>query len=245
MNKDLKQKNKVNGEARQGELRSKRGYPGVEGALGCKVNGECSAGVMRYIHALYEQKAFQIKEEPFTLHHGGESHLFLNHSVFLAKAENLALLAELYEGLIPSDLKEYKLGAVDSVMSPIITGMLVRELEKDVLVVKEKKLEHGLQNKIYGNTDGEVVLVDDVTTTGTILIKSAESLREAGAVVNYALLSACRDDAALKNLAEANITPLYVATYEEIIRELWDTLTEAEQKIVKKEIRNKNYNWNL
>jgi orotate phosphoribosyltransferase len=110
-------------------------------------------------------------------------------------------------------------------MSPVITGILAIELKKDILIIKEKKLDHGLENIIYGNINGEVILIDDVSSTGTILVNAAIELRKNGAIVRYALLSACRDNTALDNLKKANIKPLYIATYEEIINELWDSLT--------------------
>lgn len=198
-----------------------------------------------YIDAIYAQKAFLIRDELFTLHRGGTSHLFLSHSHFLSQYKNLKLLSELYASMIPSDVSDYSLAAVDSVMSPVVTGMLSLKLEKDVVVIKEKKLEHGLENQLYGKPQKEVILIDDVTSTGTILINAAELLRKDNVVVRYAILSACRDLQAIEKLKEAHITCLFIATYEEIITTLWPQLTESEKNCVRDEVKVKGYAWHL
>jgi orotate phosphoribosyltransferase len=198
----------------------------------------------RYIEAVYREKAFLITEEKKKLHHGGESHIFLNHNQFLSKFDNLKLLTDIYAELIPK-LAAYTLGAVDSIMSPVFCGLLAAKLEKNVTVIKEKKLEHGLENKIYGDVKGEVVLIDDVTSTGALLVNAAQALSEKGAIVRYAIVSACRDESATLNLKKAGIKVLYVATYEEILQTLWKSLSVPEKKWVKEEISEKHYSWKL
>ena len=199
----------------------------------------------QYIRAIYSEKAFQFKEEYVTLHHGGESHLYLNHNQFLSRFQYLDLLCTIYQKMVPVELKEYKLGAVDSVMSPVLCGLLSAKLRKDVVVTKEKKLGHGLQSNVYGNAEGNVVLVDDVTSTGAILVNAAAALREKGAIVTHAILSACRDKSAIETLDRVKIRAIYVATYEEIVRNLWDTMTEAQRHIVMRETTEKHYDWSV
>lgn len=199
----------------------------------------------QYIQAIYREKAFLIKEEYIKLHHGGESHLYLNHNQFLSKFANLRLLTDLYQQLLPNSVGNYKLGAVDSIMSPILCGLMAMKLQKDIVVIKEKELAHGLENKIYGDAAGEIILIDDVTSTGAILVNAANALREKGAAVKYALVSACRDMSAVNNLAKAGIKAFYIATYEEIIKNLWNALSEKEKEIARKENEEKEYHWQL
>ncbi|MBI4066998.1 hypothetical protein HY407_01340 [Candidatus Gottesmanbacteria bacterium] len=198
-----------------------------------------------YITTLYREKAFIIKKEYIKLHHGGESHLYMNHSIFLSSYKNFSLLSQIYIELLPKSLKTYQLGSVDSVMSPIISGFLASILKKDVVITKEKKMEHGIENKIYGNPSGEVVLIDDVTTSGTILINAAQALKEKGASVNYAILAACRDLTAIERLKAVGIKTNFIATYEEIAKTLWNKLTQEEKAIIKKEVQERGYNWKL
>lgn len=199
----------------------------------------------KYIAALYKEGALLIKENKFRLHHGGESHIFLNHSIFLTSYKNLELLSKIYKELLPKSLNNYKIGVVDSVMSPVICGLLAMKLKKDIVITKENKKEHGIESKTYGNTRGEIILIDDVTTTGSILINAAKTLRHQGANIRYALLSACRDLSAIENLQNEGIQAYYVATYEEVIKTLWNTLTKKERILVQQEVKDKNYNWKL
>ncbi len=166
----------------------------------------------KYIQALYREKAFIIKKDYIKLHHGGESHLYMNHSIFLSSYQNFELLSQIYLQLLPKTLKNYKLGCVDSVMSPVICGFLGALLKKDIVITKEKKMEHGMENKVYGNPSGEIVLIDDVTSTGTILTNAAHALKEKGATVHYAILSACRDLTAIKRLKSLGIKTYFIAS---------------------------------
>lgn len=199
----------------------------------------------KYIEALYREKAFIIKKDYIKLHHGGESHLYLNHSIFLSSYDNFDLLSQIYMQLLPKSLTYYKLGSVDSIMSPVICGFLAAKLKRDIVITKEKKVEHGIENKIYGDTKDEIILIDDVTTTGTILVNATKALRDKGSSVRFAILSACRDQTAIERLKSIGITTNFVTTYEEVTKILWNTLTREEKDIIIQEVREKNYNWNL
>lgn len=198
-----------------------------------------------YVNAIYTEKAFLVKEEPFKLHHGGESHLYLNHREFLSKYKYLDLLTNIYIELIPKDLTDFKLGALDSQMSPILCGLISAKLKKDIVIIKENETKNGLEQKIYGNPSGEIVFIDDMTSTGTMPINAAKELRNKGALVNYLIVSACRDLSAVKNTAKENIKTIYVATFEDIIKNLWSKLSELEKDTIQQEIREKNYSWKL
>lgn len=198
-----------------------------------------------YINAIYVEKAFLVKEEPFKLHHGGESHLYLNHREFLSRYKYLDLLTNIYIELIPKDLRNFKLGALDSQMSPVLCGLIAGKIKKDIVIVKENKTENGLEQKIYGDPSGEIILIDDMSSTGTMPINAAKELRKKGAIVNYLIVSACRDLSAVENTAEENIKTIYIATFEEIIKILWPKLTVAEINIIKTEVKEKKYDWKL
>jgi orotate phosphoribosyltransferase len=199
----------------------------------------------QYIEAIHKEKAFLVKEEPFTLHHGGESHFYLNHREFLSQYKYLDLLANIYVELIPKDLGDFKLGALDSQMSPVLCGLIAGKIKKDIVIVKENKTENGLEQKIYGDASGNIVLIDDMTTSGTLAINAAKALREQGVAVEYLIVSSCRDLTAVEKTEKENIKTLYVATFEEILKALWSKLSDSEKNTARKEIEEKNYNWKL
>ena len=121
----------------------------------------------RYVNGIYKTKSLLIKEEPFTLKSGGKSHIYLNHRNFLVKSEYLAVVAEMYSHSIQEHVNNYQLGVVDSVMSPIIVGAISAAHENDLIIIRSKKLEHGVKLDIFGECRGEVVIVDDMTSTGS------------------------------------------------------------------------------
>jgi len=194
---------------------------------------------------IHRERAFLIRKEPFTLRQGGTSRLYLNHREFLSHHKHLKLLADVYIALLPKTLRSYKLVATDSVMSPILTGMLSARLKKDIVSVREKTGEHGLEKTVYGIANGEGILIDDVASSGTVLVNATKTLRDVGMTVRYAIVSACRDLEPVQKLKAIGITALYVATYEEIIRLLWPNLDATERSIVKQEIKEKTLPWKL
>lgn len=111
--------------------------------------------------------------------------------------------------------------------------------------MKENKTEYGLEQKIYGDPSGEIVLVDDMTSTGSMPMNAAKELRTKGAAVNYLIVSACRDLSAVENTAKENIKTIYVVTFEEILKKLWSKLSDSEKNTVREEMEEKNYAWKL
>src|SRR5579872_6278137 len=188
-----------------------------------------------YVEGIYETKALLIREQPFTLQSGQQSHIYLNHRNFLAKSKYLQLVAKIYLQLIDNVLKDYKLAVVDSVMSPIIVGAMCTLSNKDLTIVKSAKLEHGTKEDIYGECSGEIVIIDDMTSTGGTIIEAARKIRNAGGTVNHAANSACRDKSPADNLANEKITLLYIANFDEIISSLVSYLSEKEKELVKLE----------
>jgi orotate phosphoribosyltransferase len=188
-----------------------------------------------YMEAVYKTEAFMIKEEPFDLQSGGKSHLYLNHRIFLSRYNYIELIARIYLQLLAPVVKHYLLCAVDSVMSPILVGAMSVLDKKDIVVVKSKRSEHGVKDDIYGRIAGEVVVVDDMSSTGSTLIEAARKIRDKGGLVRYAVVSACRDQRAHENLSTEKLELLSIASFREIIDYLKPRLTPVEKELVKGE----------
>jgi orotate phosphoribosyltransferase len=190
---------------------------------------------LQYIEGIYQTKALLIKADAFTLQSGKKSHIYLNHRHFLSNHHYLKLIAEIYHQLASAVDGDYMLGAVDSIMSPIIVGAMSGLFERDYVVIRKTPLSHGTQEYIYGAIKKEVVLIDDMTSTGDTLIDAAEKIREKRGTVRYAIISAYRDNTAIKNLQDQHIQPLTIASFEEIIKQLHSSLTPQEKEILMKE----------
>ena len=186
----------------------------------------------QYIKGIYETKALLIKEEAFTLQSGKKSHLYLNHRHFLSKALYLSLIATIYSEFAKSMVGDYVLGAVDSIMSPIIVGAMSILLNRDYVVIRNVSMSHGTQEAIYGEIKHPILLVDDMTSTGGTLIEAAKLIRARGGVVSFGIISAYREESAIKNLKQHGIEPICIASFKEIIDFLYPQLSQREKEIV-------------
>ncbi len=185
-----------------------------------------------YIANIYKTKALLIKEQPFTLQSGKKSHIYLNHRNFLSHHSYLSLIAKTYYVLAENIKTDYMLGAVDSIMSPIIVGAMSTLFNKDYIVTRRTPLTHGTQEYIYGEIKTNVVLIDDMTSTGDTLIDAAEKIRGRGGVVKYAIISAYRENTAIENLLKKDIQTLSIASFAYVIKSLEQTLSPQEKAIV-------------
>jgi orotate phosphoribosyltransferase len=94
------------------------------------------------------------------------------------------------------------LGAV-----PLVAVTSVETGTPYVIARKETK-EYGTGNRIEGNLeDGEeVVVLEDIATTGQSAIDAIEALREAGAVVNRVLVVVDREEGAREAIESHGVT---------------------------------------
>jgi orotate phosphoribosyltransferase len=75
------------------------------------------------------------------------------------------------------------------------------------VVVRKETKEYGTGNRIEGCLDDgeEVVVVEDVATTGTSAAEAVEALREAGAEVRRVLVVVDREEGARETLAGSGV----------------------------------------
>ncbi|MEF8822289.1 MAG: orotate phosphoribosyltransferase, partial [Halovenus sp.] len=75
------------------------------------------------------------------------------------------------------------------------------------VIVRKKAKEYGTGNQIEGRfEDGEeIVVLEDIATTGQSAIDAVEALRDAGAVVDRVLVVVDREEGAAENLAKHDI----------------------------------------
>jgi orotate phosphoribosyltransferase len=73
--------------------------------------------------------------------------------------------------------------------------------------VRKKPKEHGTQRMIEGDPDvkGVAVVVDDVATTGSSILRAVGALKEAGFTVRDALVVVDRDEGAAQALEKGGV----------------------------------------
>jgi orotate phosphoribosyltransferase len=186
----------------------------------------------RYVNGVYETKSLLIHQEPFELKSGGRSHIYLNHNNFLTRGEYLKVVAELYLASIPQTPNRYKLGVVDSIMSPIIVGAMSAQAGLDVVVIKARKQTHGVKDDVFGDASGEIILIDDMTSTGSTISDAAKKIRAHGGVVKGAIVSASRNQKARENLLKEEIELTSIFTFDQIIELLNPRLGSRELDLI-------------
>lgn len=83
------------------------------------------------------------------------------------------------------------------------------------IVVRKEQKQHGTGRRIEGELDafagGEVLLIDDVVTTGGASLKAVEALRSAGLKLEHGICIVDREEGGRENLAQhgVNLHSLY------------------------------------
>lgn len=164
------------------------------------------------VDALKEADAVQYGE--FELSHGGTSDYYIDKYLFETDPNSLNQIAEAFSGKVDSTkLAGVALGAV-----PLVSATSIETGNPYVIVRKEQK-GYGTQNRIEGRLeeDEEVVVIEDVATTGTSAAEAVETLREAGARVNRVLVVIDREEGAREKLAEHDADLEAILTASELL----------------------------
>ena len=164
------------------------------------------------IAALRDADAVQYGE--FELSHGGTSEYYVDKYLFETDPHCLELIAEAFAERIGDEkLAGVALGAV-----PLVAVTSVETGQPYVIARKQKK-EYGTGNLIEGRLDDgeEVVVLEDIATTGQSAVDAVEALREAGATVDRVIVVVDRDEGGRENLAEIDVELESLVTAEELL----------------------------
>lgn len=152
------------------------------------------------IAALREAEAVQFGE--FELSHGGTSDYYVDKYLFETDPHCLELVAEAFaERVGDTKLAGVALGAV-----PLVAVTSV-ETGNPYVIARKKAKEYGTAKRIEGRLDEgeEVVILEDIATTGQSAVDAAEALREAGAVVDRVIVVVDREEGASELLAQHDL----------------------------------------
>ena len=164
------------------------------------------------IDRLREAEAVRFGE--FELSHGGTSNYYVDKYVFETDPDCLDAIAQAFAEHVDGEtLGGVALGAV-----PLVAVTSVKADRPYVIVRKEAK-EYGTGNRIEGAFDDgeEIVVIEDIATTGQSAIDAVEALREAGATVERVLVVVDREEGARENLAEHDIELQSLVTASELL----------------------------
>ncbi|MEF8774946.1 MAG: orotate phosphoribosyltransferase [Haloarculaceae archaeon] len=164
------------------------------------------------IDALRDADAVRFGE--FELAHGGTSSYYVDKYVFETNPACLSVVAEAFAKRVDDEtLAGVALGAVPLVaVTSVETGL-------PYVIVRKATKEYGTGNRIEGSlpADGEVVVLEDVATTGTSAAEAVAALREAGATVNRVLVVVDREEGARERLAEEDVAIEALLSADELL----------------------------
>jgi len=169
------------------------------------------------IDALRAADAVQFGE--FELSHGGTSDYYVDKYRFETEPGCLEQIAASFaERLAAIGEDDTKLAGVALGAVPLVAVTSVETGTPYVIVRKQRK-EYGTANLVEGELDDgeEVVVLEDIATTGQSAADAVEGLREAGATVNRVLVVVDRQEGAEELLAEHDVELEALVTAEELL----------------------------
>ncbi|KDE58170.1 orotate phosphoribosyltransferase [Halostagnicola sp. A56] len=165
------------------------------------------------IEALRAADAVRFGE--FELSHGGTSEYYVDKYLFETDPDCLAAIAEAFADRLAAD---DKLGGVALGGVPLAAATSVAAGVPYVIARKQRK-DYGTANLVEGRLeDGEeVVVVEDIVTTGTSLVDAVEALRDAGATVERALVVVDREEGGRETVEDAGVEMESLVTASELL----------------------------
>jgi len=165
------------------------------------------------IDALRAADAVQFGE--FELSHGGTSEYYVDKYLFETDPGCLELIAEAFADKLESD---DKLGGVALGGVPLAAATSV-EADVPYVIARKQRKDYGTANLVEGRLEEgeEVVVLEDIVTTGTSLVDAIEALRDAGATVERALVVVDRQEGGRENVEDADVEMEALVTAEELL----------------------------
>lgn len=175
--------------------------------------------------------------DPFTWASGWKSPIYCDNRITLSYPpirnyirESIAKYVEMEYGK-PDVIAGVATGAIG-------IGVLVAEyLGLPFVYVRPEAKSHGRQNQIEGHLEKgqNVVVIEDLISTGKSSLNAVKALQEAGAnVKGMVAIFSYGFDVATNNFEEANITLHTLSNYESLLEQALDTkyITSKEQAIL-------------
>lgn len=158
-------------------------------------------------------RALSVREEGFVLASGRRSTFLFNMKHLYGHPEAAGLLTEALldrlSGLECDYVAGLELGAVFPVATAVERSSLTGRGVHGFIIRKEAK-GHGSLNRVEGLHErdprtGTVVVLEDVTTTGSSLLKAVEVVRDIGFTVRQAVTLVDRQEGAREHLAQHGV----------------------------------------
>lgn len=156
------------------------------------------------IEILKENNVFQ--EGNFLLSSGKKSNYYIDMKKAITDPEILSTIAKLiYEKIINENIDKIAGPALGAI--PIATAVSL-QANIPLLMIRKEKKNYGTSKLIEGelNKGDDVIVVEDVTTTGNSLLKAIEAIKKNGGNVKKTFVVVDREDGAVDLFKNKNIS---------------------------------------
>jgi orotate phosphoribosyltransferase len=157
------------------------------------------------LRQIIEEKSL-ITGRTFTLASGRTSSFFVNLKQTMLDPEGANLLADLILDVM-EDHGIHNIGGLEMGAVPLVSAVCTKSFERypvNAFFVRKGVKDHGAAQLIDGHLEegSEVLIIDDVVTTGGSAIQAAEAVKARGCRVSKILAIVDRQEGGRENLAD-------------------------------------------
>ena len=153
----------------------------------------------------------------FNLSSGRKSNYYFNIKRAITDPAVLSIISKKVIENIPTLLCH-----VDAVAGVEIGGVPIAtavSLDSGIplIIVRKKSKGYGIGDSFIGNVEGKrIILVEDVTTTGSSVIKGIEKIRDSCGIINTVITVADREEGARQNLAALGVELIALVRHSDL-----------------------------
>lgn len=170
---------------------------------------------------LVKNRGYQRRDEPFMLASGQMSHDYIDGKYAVDYGDNLALVATAVIDLAAAEgIKFDAVGGLTMGADPLAIAISIIGHKRWFSVRKQRK-ERGRNQWVEGtrfdpNEETQVLLVDDVVSSGASIMQAFDHVRDDGGIVAGVIPMVDRGDVAAKLFAEAGVPYRPLITYGDL-----------------------------
>jgi orotate phosphoribosyltransferase len=155
------------------------------------------------LREIIEEKSL-ITGRTFTLASGRTSSFFVNLKQTMLDPEGANLLSDMVLDVM-EEQGIHNIGGLEMGAVPLVSAVCTKSFERfpvNAFFVRKNVKDHGAEKLIDGHLDegSEVLIIDDVVTTGASAVQAAEAVRARGCHVSKILAIVDREEGGRENL---------------------------------------------